>query len=438
MNGICAGGGYELALACDEILLVDDGNSAVSLPEAPLLGVLPGTGGLTRVVDKRGVRRDLADYFSTLVEGVRGKRAVEWRLVDALCPRSRFLECVAERAAALAAQSDRPASGPGIVLGAVSCARTDDRLEYSTVTVALDRVKRTAELTVRGPEGPQPEDPDAMLTLGDQYWPLRAFRELDAALLHMRLNEPEIGIIVLKTVGDVEAVLGVDRALAAHSTHWLVREIVLMMKRTLKRLDLTARSFIALIEPGSCFAGSLLELALAADQSFMLDDPERPNRIAVSALNGGTPPALPMSTGLSRLATRFLGEPNRVGALVAAAGSFDAQAAEAVGLVSFAPDDLDWEDEVRLVIEGRASLSPDAPHGAGGQPAVRRTGDDGDEDLRAANGLAELDLPASERGRGTWRPESLRRGGKAGLRLAADVRAGRASHGTHPSRGPRS
>ena len=359
VNGICAGGGYELALACDEILLVDDGSSAVSLPEAPLLGVLPGTGGLTRIVDKRKVRRDLADFFSTLIEGVRGKRAVEWRLVDAVCPRSRFQAAVTERAAALAATSDRPASGPGVVLGPVQCARTDDRVEYSAVTVTLDRPKRTAELTVQAPDGPQPEDPDGMLALGDQYWPLRAFRELDAALLHLRLNEPEIGVIVLKTVGDVDAVLSVDRALMRHRTHWLVREIVLMMKRTLKRLDLTARSFIALIEPGSCFAGSLLELALAADQSFMLDDPERPNQIALSALNGGPLPPLPMSNGLSRLQTRFLGEPGKVDELLGLDRPLDPQAADEAGLVSFAPDDLDWDDEVRLVLEGRAALSPD-------------------------------------------------------------------------------
>ena len=357
INGICAGGGYELALACDEIILVDDGNSAVSLPEAPLLGVLPGTGGLTRIVDKRMVRRDLADFFSTLIEGVRGKRAVEWRLVDAVFPRSRFQEAVADRAAALAAESDRPASGPGVTLGPLQCTRTDDRLEYSSVAVGLDRGKRTAELTVRGPDGAQPEDPEGMRSLADQYWPLRAFRELDAALLHLRLNEPEIGVIVVKTAGDLEAVLAVDRALMLHREHWLVREILLLMKRTLKRLDLTARSFIALIEPGSCFAGSLLELALASDQSYMLDDPERPNRIALSSLNGGP---LPMSTGLTRLQTRFLGEAGRVEELLANDAPLESPDALEAGLVSFAPDELDWDEEVRLVLEGRASLSPDA------------------------------------------------------------------------------
>lgn len=357
INGICAGGGYELALACDEIVLVDDGNSAVSLPEAPLLGVLPGTGGLTRLVDKRKVRRDVADFFSTLVEGVRGKRAVEWRFVDAVYARSRFDEAVSQRAADLAASSDRPSSGPGVTLGPLELTRSEDRFEYSTVTVEMNRMKRTADLTVRGPDGPQPSDAQAMLALGDQYWPLRAFRELDAALLHLRLNEPEIGVVVLKTVGDREAVLAIDRTLATHRDHWLVREILHFMKRTLKRLDLTAKSFVALIEPGSCFAGTLLELALAADQSFMLDDPDRPTAIGVSVLNGG---ALPMSTGLTRLQTRFLGEPDKVEKLLAIDEAIEPHVALQTGLVSFTPDELDWDDEVRLMLEGRASLSPDA------------------------------------------------------------------------------
>ena len=357
INGICAGGGYELALACDEIVLVDDGNSAVSLPEAPLLGVLPGTGGLTRLVDKRKVRRDLADFFSTLVEGVRGKRAVEWRFVDALYARSRFDEAVSQRAADLAASSDRPSSGPGVTLGPLEVTRSGDRFEYSTVTVEINRMKRTADLTVRGPDGPQPSDAKAMLALGDQYWPLRAFRELDAALLHLRLNEPEIGVVVLKTQGDREAVLAIDRTLASHRDHWLVREILHFMKRTLKRLDLTAKSFIALIEPGSCFAGALLELALAADQSFMLDDPDQPTAIAMSVLNGG---ALPMSTGLTRLQTRFLGEPDKVEKLLAIGEAIEPHVALQTGLVSFTPDELDWDDEIRLMLEGRTSLSPDA------------------------------------------------------------------------------
>ena len=357
VNGICAGGGYELALACDEILLVDDGNSAVSLPEAPLLGVLPGTGGLTRVVDKRKVRRDLADFFSTMVEGVKGKRAVEWRLVDAVHPRSKFQEAVLARATSLAAQSDRPSTGPGITLGPLDPRVSDEGIEYSSVMLVVDRSRRKAVLTVRAPEASQPDTPDAIVAAGDSYWPLRAFRELDATLLHLRFNEPEIGVIVLKTEGDPAAVLAVDRTLADHRDHWLVREVLLFMKRTLKRLDLTARSFFALIEPGSCFAGSLFELALAADQSFMLDDPDRSNSIAVSGLNDRQ---FPMSNGLSRLQVRFLAQPERVTEILARDGPFDPQAAHALGLVSFAPDELDWEDEVRLVIEGRASLSPDA------------------------------------------------------------------------------
>src|SRR5579864_5139763 len=268
LNGICAGGGYELALACDEIVLVDDGNSAVSLPEAPLLGVLPGTGGLTRLVDKRRVRRDRADFFSTLVEGVKGKRAVEWGLVDAVYPTSKFKEAVQNRARELAGKSDRPAAGPGITLNPLNPAVSKDAIAYSSVTLTMNHPKRTAELTVKAPEGPQPSNPDAIRRAGDQFWPLRAFRELDDALLRLRVNEPEIGTIVIRTTGDRAAVLAIDRTLLAHQSDWLVREIVLLMKRTLKRVDLTARSFFAFIEPGSAFAGSLFELALAADRSY--------------------------------------------------------------------------------------------------------------------------------------------------------------------------
>ena len=357
VNGTCAGGGYELALACDEIALVDDGNSAVSLPEAPLLGVLPGTGGLTRLVDKRKVRRDLADVFSTLIEGVRGKRAVDWRLVDAVHARSQFRKAVTRRAMELAASSDRPAAGPGLRLGPLDADVSDTAITYSAVTLTIDRSARTAVLTVRAPDSPQPETPDAILAAGDRYWPLRAFRELDAALLHLRLNEPAIGVALLKTEGDAAAVLAADATLATHRDHWLVREIRLFMKRTLKRIDLTARTFFALIEPGSCWAGSLFELALAADQSFMLDDPERPNQIALSALNDG---ACQMSNGLTRLQVRFLGQPERVAEVLAHGSPFDPQSALDAGLVSFAPDELDWDAEVRLAIEGRSALSPDA------------------------------------------------------------------------------
>jgi benzoyl-CoA-dihydrodiol lyase len=357
LNGICAGGGYELALACDEILLVDDGNSAVSLPETPLLGVLPGTGGLTRVVDKRKVRRDLADFFGTVAEGVKGRRAVEWRLVDAVHPTSRFREKVAQRALELAAQSDRPASESGLALGSLSPTFADDSIEYSAVRLELDRGKRVGTLTVRGPEGAQPASIDDIVAGGDRFWPLRAFRELDDALLRLRFNEPTIGTIVIRTVGNADDVLAVDDTLHAHRGHWLVREIVHHVKRTLKRLDLTSRSFFALIEPGSCFAGTLFELALAADRSYMLDDPERPNTIALSEMNGGP---LTMSNGLSRLQTRFLATPALVDELLSEKKPFDAAAALDAGLVSFAPDELDWDDEVRLAIEGRAALSPDA------------------------------------------------------------------------------
>ena len=357
LNGICAGGGYELALACDEIFLVDDGSSAVSLPETPLLGVLPGTGGLTRVVDKRKVRRDLADFFSTAAEGVRGKRAVDWRLVDAVYPTSRFKAEVARRAKELAAGSDRPSSGPGITLNPLRLQATDDRLMYSAVSLIIDRGRRTAELTVRAPENPQPETPAAILEAGDSFWPLRAFRELDDALLRLRINEPEIGTIVVRAEGDPEAVLAVDRALDAHQNHWAVREIIHFVKRTLKRMDLTSRTFFALIEPGNAFAGTLFEVALACDRSYMLNDPGRPSTIALSAMNGGS---YPMGNGLSRLQVRFLGEPERASEALSHQGPYDAEDALEAGLVSFAPDDLDWDDEVRIAVEERAALSPDA------------------------------------------------------------------------------
>jgi benzoyl-CoA-dihydrodiol lyase len=360
LNGICAGGGYELALACDEIVLVDDGNSAVSLPEAPLLGVLPGTGGLTRVVDKRHVRRDLADCFSTLVEGIKGKRAVEWGLVDRVYPTSQFKEAVQTRARELAAGSDRPASGPGITLKPLNPIVTPDGMRYSAVSLALNREKRTAELTIAAPQDPPPAGPDDVVAMGDQFWPLRAFRELDDALLHLRVNEPEIGTVVVRTTGDIDAVLAVDGFLDAHRTHWLVREIVLFMKRTLKRLDLTARTFFAFIEPGSAFGGSLFELALAADRSYMFHDDNEENVIALSAMNGGP---LPMSNGLTRLQTRFLGDPGKRDEALAHGAPFNAGEADEAGLVTVAPDEIDWDDEVRLAVEARAAFSPDAMTG---------------------------------------------------------------------------
>jgi benzoyl-CoA-dihydrodiol lyase len=358
LNGICAGGGYELALACDEIVLVDDGNSAVSLPETPLLGVLPGTGGLTRVVDKRKVRRDLADVFGTVAEGVKGKRAVEWCLVDAVYPTSQFKERVAARAKELAARSDRPSSGPGVALTPLGPAVADTSVTYSAVSLEIDRDKRVATLTVTGPDSEQPETPDAMQALGARFWPLRAFRELDDALLRLRVDEPLIGTVVVKTRGDHDAMLAMDRMLLAHRDHWFVREIIHFMKRTLKRLDLTSRSFFALVEPGSCFAGTLFELALASDRSYMLHDDGEENTIALSGMNFGP---FPMSNGLTRLETRYLAGPESVDALRAAgSGAFNAGDAEEKGLVTFAPDEIDWDDEVRLAIESRVALSPDA------------------------------------------------------------------------------
>ena len=357
VNGICAGGGYELALACDEILLVDDGNSAVSLPETPLLGVLPGTGGLTRVVDKRRVRRDLADVFGTVAEGVKGRRAVEWRLVDAVYPTSQFKDRVARRAQELAALSDRPAAGPGIMLNALNPTVTGDAVHYSAVSLEIDRNKRHATLTVNGPEQEEPSTPAEILQAGERYWFVRAFRELEDALLRLRVNEPLIGTVVVKTRGDASRVLNADAALIANQDHWLVREVIHFVKRTLKRMDLTSRSFFALIEPDSCFAGTLFELALAADRSNMLDDPQHPVTIALSAMNGGP---LKMSNGLTRLETRFLGQPDHVRDLLDEGEPFDPQEALDAGLVSFAPDELDWDDEVRLAVEGRAALSPDA------------------------------------------------------------------------------
>lgn len=357
INGICAGGGYELALACDEIYLVDDGSASVGLPETPLLGVLPGTGGLTRVVDKRKVRRDLADDFSTLTEGVRGKRAVEGRFVDATFPTSKFLDAVAKRAQELAAMSDRPKSGPGILLGPLSPSINGDLIEYKYVKGSIDRAKRTCDLTISAPDSPQPKTAEEFLSAGDQSWAIRAFREFDDVLLRLRLNEPEIGTVIVRAAGDPHAVIEVDEALNANKEHWLVREIVGLIRRTLKRMDLTARSFFALIEPGNAFAGTLFELALAADRAYMIDHPDEDNTIQLSVMNGG---AYPMSNGLSRLQVRFLGEPESVGEALSHEGPFDAQEALDAGLVFSAPDDIDWDDEVRMAIEARAAFSPDA------------------------------------------------------------------------------
>jgi benzoyl-CoA-dihydrodiol lyase len=355
VNGACAGGGYELALACDEILLVDDASSAVSLPEVPLLAVLPGTGGLTRVTDKRKVRRDLADVFSSLGEGVKGKRAVQWRLVDETVPLSRFAARVAERAQALASSAP-PREGPGVELTALEGRYSDRGVEHRYVSLAVDESGRVATLTVRAPADPEPEGAADMRRRGAELWALRAFRELDDVLLDLRFNRPEVGVVALRTEGDLTRVLASDAALfRAAATDWFASEVLHHMKRVLKRLDQTARSFLAVIDAGSCFAGSLFELALAADRSYMLAGDDGPH-IALSELNGG---ALPMANDLSRLATRFLATPEAA-ERVALGKAQDAEEALEAGLVTFAPDDIDWEDEVRLAIEERASISPDA------------------------------------------------------------------------------
>ena len=360
LNGACAGGGYELALACDEIVLVDDGSSAVSLPEVPLLGVLPGTGGLTRVVDKRKVRRDHADVFSTLGEGIRGKRAVDWRLVDAIVARSKFEAAITERAAKLAAAADadpnaKGRTGPGIVLDPLGAEVTDTELKYRHVTVALDAVRRTATLTVNAPTTGPTKD----FTSAD-VWPLRVFRELDDALLRLRFHHEGIGLIVLKTRGSAENVLAWDAALAAATaTDWRAREIAAFVGRTLRRLDTTARSIFAVIDEGSCFVGSLMELALAADRSYMLEDDDGKVTVRLSAANGG---AYLMGHGLSRLGVRMLANPARLPEILAAgqAEALPAPDAEKLGLITIVADAIDFPDEVRLAIEERASLSPDA------------------------------------------------------------------------------
>jgi benzoyl-CoA-dihydrodiol lyase len=354
-NGVTAGGGYELALACNEILLVDDGSSAVSLPEVPLLGVLPGTGGLTRVVDKRFVRRDRADIFCTLAEGVRGKRAVDWGLVDAVVPRSRFEAEVARRAGEMAARSQKRV-GPGVALGALDPELSADGLRYRHVTVQLDRTKRVGRVTVHGPATQAPANADELRRAGTDAWPLRAFRELDDAICHLRFNEETCGLLLIETRGDLDAVLAWDRVLYELREDWFAREILLQMARTLRRVDLTARSLFATVEPGSCFAGSLLELALACDRTYALDDSKRPVRLAVSPLNGGL---MPMTHGVSRLEARWLGNCGRVNEVLAG-GPYTPEEAEAAGLVTVVADDIDWEDELRVAIEERASLSPDA------------------------------------------------------------------------------
>ena len=361
LNGACAGGGYELALACDEIVLVDDRSSAVSLPEVPLLGVLPGTGGLTRVTDKRHVRHDLADIFCTTSEGVRGQKAVDWRLVDSIAKPQKFADHVKERAAALAAQSDRPAAGQGVALPRIARTDSANGLSYAFVTVAIDRAKRSATITLKAPTRAQPQDIAAIEAAGAAWWPLQMARELDDAILCLRTNELDIGTWLLKTEGDAAAVLASDAVMLANKDHWLVRETLGLMRRTFARLDVSSRSLFALIESGSCFAGCFAELAFCADRAYMLalpDDADKAPKLQLDAFNFGL---LPMVNDQSRLQRRFYEEAGPMAAAHAAIGqALDADAALDLGLITAAPDDIDWDDEVRMALEERASMSPDA------------------------------------------------------------------------------
>ena len=361
LNGACAGGGYELALACDEIVLVDDRSSSVSLPEVPLLGVLPGTGGLTRVTDKRHVRHDLADIFCTSVEGVRGQKAVDWRLVDAVAKPAVFQQAVRERADKLAAGSRRPAGAKGVELTPLNRSIEADRLTYTNVTVEIDRAKRLATFTVKAPQGAQPTDVAGIETAGAHWYPLQMVRELDDAILHMRTNELEIGTWLLKTEGDAAAVLINDALMLAHKDHWFVNETIGHLRRTLARLDVSSRSLFALVESGSCFAGTLAELAFCADRAYMLalpDDADKAPKMQLSEFNFGF---LPMVNDQSRLQRRFYEEVPAMEATRGAIGkALDADAALALGLVTAAPDDIDWADEIRLALEERAAMSPDA------------------------------------------------------------------------------
>ena len=367
INGTAAGGGYELALAADHIMLIDDGSSAVSLPELPLLAVLPGTGGLTRVTDKRKVRRDRADVFCTTEEGIKGKRAVEWRLVDEVVPGSKLEEAVAQRAKDFAAKSSRAvgANGgalKGIALGPLKRERSADGIEYGAVSVEFQRGARLATITLRGPDAPPPASADAMVEQGAGFWPLQLARELDDAILDIRANEFDIAVVLFKSSGDPAQVLAYDQFLDANKEHWLAREIRSLWKRTLKRVDLTSRSLVALVEPGSCFAGTLAELVFASDRSYMLigklaGDNKPPATLALAQVNFGV---FPMCNGLSRLASRFLADPADVDKAKAAVGNMlDAEAAQELGLVTFALDDIDWEDEIRVFLEERASFSAD-------------------------------------------------------------------------------
>ena len=361
VNGACAGGGYELALACDEIYLIDDRSSSVALPEVPLLGVLPGTGGLTRVTDKRKVRHDRADIFCTVVEGIRGARAKEWRLVDEVVKPNQFEQAIAARALELAQQSDRPLDAQGVALTRIERTDREDGLTYATLDVTIDRAKRTATFTAKAPTTEQPTDIDAIVAKGASWWPLQYARELDDAILSMRTNELDIGTWILKTEGDARAVLAVDATLLQHKDHWLVRETIGLLRRTLARIDVSSRSLFALIEPGSCFAGTFAEFAFAADRTYMAALPANEDEepaITLSEVNFGL---YPMVTHQSRLARRFYEETEPLDAVRAKIGQpVKAVEAERLGLVTASPDDIDWADEIRIALEERAAMSPDA------------------------------------------------------------------------------
>ena len=363
INGTAAGGGYELALASDYILLVDDGSSAVSLPEVPMLAVLPGTGGLTRIVDKRNVRRDHADYFCTVAEGLRGKRAEQWKLIDELVPRSKFSETVEKRALEISEKSTRPLGEKGIELTELFKELDKDSIKYENISISLDRQSGIVYITIKGPSEDLPMDPESIATLGDKYWPLALARDLDDAIIHLSFNELELGTWVFRSVGDIDSVADVDDILIKHEDHWLINEIIQYLKRVLKRLDLASRSLVTLVEPGSCFAGTLLELVFAADRSYMLDgtlqdSSDSPAVLRTTKMNFGN---LPMCNDLTRLQTRFLNQPEEVKKIHDHGGK-DIPAVEAFesGMVTFIPDDIDWEEEVRIAIEERTSFSPDA------------------------------------------------------------------------------
>ncbi len=363
INGTAAGGGYELALATDRIIMVDDGSAAVSLPEVPLLAVLPGTGGLTRLVDKRQVRRDHSDYFCTREEGIGGRRSVEWRLVDEVVPASKFSETVRQQALQAAEKSHPPSEAKGIPLTPLNRQIAENQIQYSTIEVELDRPNAAALITIKGPEGEPPENAESVALQGSDFWPLAFCRELDDLILHLRANETEIGTFVFKSAGDSSLVAAYDDVLLAHQSHWLIKEITLYLKRTFKRLDVSSRSLIALIEPGSCFAGTLLEIVLNADRSFMLEGEYEgidlpPPTVRLSGMNFGP---MPMVNGLTRLQSRFLDNPDEIHKLENMTGKeLLAQEAEALRLVTFIPDDIDWDDEIRLALEERAGFSPDA------------------------------------------------------------------------------